>query len=232
MWSRVMMRVVVVAIIGFVLFAGWWLYDLGKVRGVLELKSLRTQYAVVEKLNRKLSKDNKGLRERVAILERSSQIDQQAAQDIKNDLGQLEVDLQAAREEVEFYRGIVAPGDVQPGLRIHRFNLKSGTAPGKYHYELVLTQLKHNDKYVTGVVDWKIAGLLLGEPGEVALAGVTSPPVKQLKFRFRYFQELAGTIILPEGFEAEEVTLSIKPGGKGKSEPVKAVFDWPMQDSG
>jgi len=232
MWSRVIIRVVVVTMLGFMLFAGWWLYDLGKVRGVVELKSLRTQYAVVEQLNKKQSKDNKELRERVAILERSSQIDQQAAQDVKDDLGQLEAELQAAREEVEFYRGIVAPGDVQPGLRIHRFNLKRSTAPGKYHYELVLTQLKHNDKYVTGIVDWKIAGLLLGEPGEVALAGVTSPPVKQLKFRFRYFQELAGTIILPEGFEAEEVTLSIKPGGKGKSEPVEAVFDWPAQDSG
>ena len=226
------MRVVVVAIIGCVLFAGWWIYDFGKVRGVLELKSLRTQYSVVEKLNKKQSRDNKVLRERVAVLERSSQIDQQAAQDVKADLGQLEMDLQAAREEVEFYRGIVAPGDVQPGLRIHRFNLKRGTASGKYHYELVLTQLKHNDKYVTGVVDWKIAGLLLGEPGEVALAGVTSPPVKQLKFRFRYFQELAGTITLPDGFEAEEVTLNIKPGGKGKKEPVTAVFDWPAQDSG
>ena len=226
------MRVVVVAIIGCVLFVGWWLYDFGKVRGVLELKSLRTQYSVVEKLNKKQSRDNKELRERVAVLERSSQIDQQAAQDVKADLGQLEMELQAAREEVEFYRGIVAPGDVQPGLRIHRFNLKRGTASGKYHYELVLTQLKHNDKYVTGVVDWKIAGLLLGEPGEVALAGVTSPSVKQLKFRFRYFQELAGTITLPDGFEAEEVTLNIKPGGKGKKEPVTAVFDWPAQDSG
>ena len=226
------MRVVVAVAIVFALYAGWWLYDLGKVRGVLELKSLRTQHSVVVKLNKKLSKDNKVLREQVAILERSSQIDQQAAQDVKADLGQLEVELQAAREEVEFYRGIVAPGDVQPGLRIHRFNLERGAVPGKYRYELVLTQLKHNDKYVTGTVDWKIAGLLLGEPGEVALAGVTNPPIEQLKFRFRYFQELAGTITLPEGFEAEEVTLSIKPGGKGKSEPVEAVFDWPAQDSG
>ncbi|MEN8206601.1 MAG: DUF6776 family protein [Pseudomonadota bacterium] len=231
MWHKVMIRVLMVAAIVFALYVGWWLYDLGKVRGVLELKSLRTQFAVVEKLHKNLSKDNKVLREQVAILERSSQIDQQAAQDVKADLGQLEMELQAAREEVEFYRGIVAPGDVQSGLRIHRFNLEGGAAPGKYHYELVLTQLKHNDKYVTGIVDWKIAGLLLGEPGEVALAGVTSPSVKQLKFRFRYFQELAGTITLPEGFEAEKVTLSIKPGGKGKSEPVKEVFDWPAQDS-
>ena len=231
MWRSMLMRVALISAIAMVLFAGWWLYDLGKVRGVIELKSMRTQYAIVEKLNTKQSKDNKVLRERVAILERSSQIDQQAAQDVKADLGQLEMELQAAREEIEFYRGIVAPGDVQSGLRVHRFTLKRGTAPGKYHYELVLTQLKHNDKYVTGVVDWKISGLLLGEPGEVALAGVTNPPVKQLKFRFRYFQELAGTITLPEGFEARNVTLTITPAGKKKQGPVEQVFDWPEVDS-
>jgi hypothetical protein len=230
MWNSLLLRISLAAAVIIAVFSCWWFYDLGKVHGVTELKSLRTQYAVLDKLHRKLSKDNKVLRERVAILERSSQIDRQAAEDVRANLGQLEVELQAAREEVEFYRGIVAPGDVQSGLRIHRFALKAGSVPQKYHYELVLTQLKRNDKYVTGVVDWQIAGLLFGERGKVALAGVTSPPVKQLKFRFRYFQELAGTITLPEGFEAEKVTITVKPGGKGKSKPVSKTFDWPTQD--
>jgi hypothetical protein len=225
-WNNLRLRIMVIAAAGTALYAGWWLYDLGKVRGVIELKSLRTQYSVQEKLTRKLTKDNKLLRERVAILERSSQIDQQAAQDVKSDLGQLEMELQAAREEIEFYRGIVAPGDVQSGLRIHRFTLESGTGAGEYHYDLVLTQLKRNDRLATGVVDWKIAGLMLGEPGELALAGVTNPAVKQLKFRFRYFQELAGTITLPYGFEPEKVILDVIPEGKGKPPSVKQTFDW------
>ena len=231
MWHSMWLRVVVLATVGIALYAGWWLYDLGKVRGVIELKSLRTQYSVQEKLTGKLTTDNKLLRERVAILERSSQIDQQAAQDVKADLGQLEMELQAAREEVEFYRGIVAPGDVQSGLRIHRFSLEGGSGAGEYHYDLVLTQLKHNDSLVTGVVDWKIAGLMLGEPGELALAGVTNPAVKHLKFRFRYFQELAGTIRLPDGFEPEKVILNVVPEGKGKPPSVKQTFDWYAPDS-
>lgn len=226
MWHNRIMRAAAVAVIGVVLFAGWWLYDLGKVRGVIELKSLRTQYSVQEKRNAKLTKDNKVLREQLAIQERSSQIDQQAAQDVKGDLGQLEMELQAAREEIEFYRGIVAPGDVQSGLRIHRFNLESGTGAGVYHYDLVLTQLKRNDLYVTGVVDLKVAGLMLGEPGELALAGITNPAAKQLKFRFRYFQELAGTITLPDGFAPEKVILEVMPEGKGKLPSVKQSFDW------
>lgn len=223
--------VVMVAGLGAALFAAWWLYDLGKLRGVDELAGLRTEHAILKKRYGKLYKDAAQLREQVAILERSSKIDHLAALDVKGDLGQMEEELQAAREEIEFYRGIVAPGDVQPGLRIHRFTLEEGTAPGEYHYDLVLTQLKRNDRYITGVVDWKISGSMLGEQGELALAGVTNPPARQLNFRFRYFQDLSGQITLPEGFEAERVILSIKAEGKGKLPPVEQAFDWPEPGS-
>ena len=217
----------IVALLGLTSYAAWWLYDLGKLRGVEALGVLRTEHAVLKKQHAKYVDDNANLREQVAILERSSQIDKQAAQEVQADLGQLQEDLQAAREEIEFYRGIISPGDVKSGLRIHQFTLEAGTVHGEYHYDLVLTQLKRNERHVSGVVDWVISGMMLGEPGELALAGVTNPAVKQLKFRFRYFQDLAGTIILPEGFEAEHVVLKVKPEGKGKPEPVEQTFDWP-----
>ena len=210
------------------LVGGWWLYDIGKLHGVSELKAVRTKNTLLEKRNEKLVDDAAGLREQVAILERSSQIDRQAAESVKAELGELEDKLQAAREEVEFYRGIVSPGDVKPGLRIHRFSLEAGTVPGEYHYDLVLTQLKRNDKVISGVVDWRIAGAMPEYQTEIGLERVTEPAVKELKFRFRYFQELAGTIRLPEGFTAKQVVLTIRVKGKGKSkmDPIVQSFDW------
>ena len=207
--------------------AGWWLHDLGKLHGSDELRLLRTQHGVLEKRHSKVLGDNKELREKVAILQRSSQIDRQAALDVKSDLATLEEELQAAREEIEFYRGIVSPGDVKPGLRIHRFQLVPGVVAGEYRYDLVLTQLKHNDRHVSGVAEWKIVGTLNGESGELALAEVTRPAVQQLKFKFRYFQDLAGTLYLPDGFEAKKVILSIMPEGKGNPPPVEQEYDWP-----
>ena len=213
---------------GFALMAtGWWLYDLGKLHGADELRYLRTRYGVLEKHHNKVLGDNKEMREQVAILQRSSQIDRQAALGVKEDLATLEEELQAAREEIEFYRGIVSPGDVKPGLRIHRFQLVDGVMAGEYRYDLVLTQLKHNDRHVSGVTEWKIVGTLNGEPGELGLADVTRPAVQQLKFKFRYFQDLAGTLHLPDGFEAKKVILSIRPGGKGNPPPVEQEYDWP-----
>jgi hypothetical protein len=221
----------IIAGLGAFLLAVWWVYDLGKLHGVTELESVRTKNAILETRKDKLVKDAAELREQVAILERSSQIDRQAADDIKSDIGLLEEELQAAREEVEFYRGIVSPGDVRPGLRIHRFTLEAGALPGEYHYDLVLTQLKRNDKFVSGVVGWRIAGALPDYQTEFGLDRVTDPAVKELKFRFRYFQDLTGTITLPENFAAEKVVLTIKPSGKGKTEPVVQEFDWPATGS-
>lgn len=219
------------AVIIVVLFVVWWVYDLGKLHGVTELESVRTRNDILDKRNASLTKDAAELREQVAILERSAQIDRQAAQDVKTELGRLEEELQAAREEIEFYRGIVSPGDVRPGLRIHRFSLEPGAAPGEYHYDLVLTQLKHNDKFVSGVVDWRIPGAMPDYQTEIGLERVTDPAVKELKFRFRYFQDLAGTITLPEGFTPAKVILTIKRSGKGKADPVVQSFDWPVADS-
>jgi len=227
MKHTVLIRLAAAAGVMLLVYAGWRLYDLGKVHGVSELRAVRAENLLLTRRNDKLASDAEQLRERVAILERSSQIDRQAAQAVKSDLGQLEEELQAAREEVEFYRGIVAPGDVNPGLHIHRFTLENGAAQGEYHYDLVLTQLKRNDRYVSGEVDWKITGRLAGEPGILTLVDVTRPATQQLKFRFRYFQDLAGAIALPAEFEADKVVLTVRPAGKGRQEPVVQQFDWP-----
>lgn len=217
-------------VISLFIYAGWQVYDLGKVRGVTELKTLRMEYDKLQRRHDKLSGEHKRLREQVAILERSSEIDRQAAQGVKDEMGQLQDELQAAREEIGFYRGIVAPGDAISGLRIHRFSVEPGLKRGEYHYDLVLTQVKRNDRKVSGVVDWTIAGLLDGDPADLALSEVTDPAVEHLKFRFRYFQNLAGTINLPPGFDAKTVVLQVKPAGKGQPDAVEQVYDWPEPD--
>lgn len=210
-----------------VLALAWWIYDLGKLHGATELESARLKNAMLDSRNEKLVEDVEALREQLAVLQRSSQIDRTAATDVRGDLEQLEEELQAAREQVEFYRGIVSPGDVKPGLRIHQFVLEPGSAAGSYHYELVLTQLKRNEKPVSGEVDWKVTGMGAEGPQVLLLADITDPPVTQQKFRFRYFQDLAGTVQLPDGFVADRVELSIWPSGKRKQEPVVQSFDWP-----
>ncbi len=205
----------------------WWLYDFGKLQGASELKSLRNEYSLLAQQNEQVVEVNSTLREQVAILERSSKIDRQATEEVQDELGALQEELHAARDEAEFYRGIVSPGNGKAGLRIHRFTLSAGSQPGDFEYDLVLTQLKKNDRYVSGRVGWKIDGRREGESEELDLAAVTEAGDTYLDFRFRYFQRLTGVISLPDGFQAGEVALSINTTGENAPEPLLQVFDWP-----
>ena len=228
MWRKYMTRFVVLSLAGVAGYGGWWLYDFGKLKGVDELGSLRTEHAKLRRHYRDLNRRYIALRERNTILESSSQIDQQAARDIQEQLASLQEELQAAREEVEFYRGIMAPGDVASGLRIHRFELTPGLQSDGYHYDLVLTQRKHNDRDVTGLVEWRIIGNNGDKTQELKLSDVTRPEVDHLDFQFRYFQHLTGIINLPGGFQAREVVLSVKVTGKNPVKPVEQSFEWPV----
>jgi hypothetical protein len=217
-------------IVGLAAMLAWWLYDFGKLNGAAELASLRDEYGLLAEQNEQVVKVNRTLREQVAILERSSQIDRQAAKEVQDELGSLQEELHAARDKIEFYRGIVSPGNGKPGLRIHRFTLGAGTRPGDFGYDLVLTQLKNNDRYVSGRVGWMISGRRDGEFEELDLAAITETGAGHLDFRFRYFQRLTGVISLPDGFQAEEVTLSVKTTGKNAPEPLLEIFDWQVAE--
>jgi hypothetical protein len=224
---KLLVQALLLVVISLTGYVGWWLYDLGKVHGVDELKTLRTAHRALETLHGKTVSDRNALRDRVAILERSSQVDSQAAQAVRDELGMLQEELQAAREEIKFYRGIVSPGEGNQGLRIHNFTLTSGLQAEEYQYDLVLTQLQRNDRYVSGEVFWKIIGKQDDAVSELGLAAVTEPGTESLGFRFRYFQHLTGVITLPEGFVAHKVELTVKANGKKAPEPIAGVFDWP-----
>jgi hypothetical protein len=224
---RLLQQLLVLVVAGIAGYGGWWLYDLGKVHGVNELKILRTTHRALETQHERVVGERNALRDRVAILERSSQVDRQAARAVRDELGLLQEDLQAAREEIRFYRGIVSPGEGKQGLRIHNFTLSPGLRAREYHYDLVLTQLQGNDRYVSGQVTWNIIGKQGEEVSELGLASVTEAGEEQLAFRFRYFQHLTGVVTLPEGFSAHRVELVVEASGKKAPGKVEAVFDWP-----
>jgi hypothetical protein len=231
MLRRLLIEIAVLLSLAVLGYAAWWLYDLGKVHGVAELELLRHEHARLEDAHEIQLNECESLRERVAILDRSSSIDRKAAQDVQDELGTLQSELQSVREEVEFYRGIVSPGDVKPGLRLHRFELVNGSHPGQFHYDLVLTQLKRNNRNVKGVVEWEILGEVDGEQKKLDLTAVTDDHVGKLDFSFRYYQHLRGVVTLPEGFRAQEVRLSVRATGKNAQGSVEQVFAWPVFES-
>jgi hypothetical protein len=220
-----------IALIGLVILlavAGWWIYQYGYQRGGESWQALSAERTALRQQIDVLSQEREGLQARMAIAERSSQIDSQASQEVKQYLANLQDKLLTMREELEFYRGIVSPGDVEPGLRIQRFRMEPADQAGQFAYDLMLTQVKRNDRLIEGVIHLNIEGTQDGTERTLPLIQITQPEIKWLTFRFRYFQHFEGKIQLPVNFSPESVEVRVLPKGKRAPSPLEQTFEWPV----
>jgi len=141
----------------------------------------------------------------------------------------LQDELLELKEELAFYRGIISPKEANRGLQIQQFTLTQGSGEHSWHYKLVLTRVLKNHGMAQGVAEILVEGVSAesGKKKQLPLGSISVPPVKQLRYKFKYFQNLEGEITLPAEFSPSRVILILKPGGKGNKTRLRKVFDWP-----
>lgn len=207
--------------------AGYLLFEQGmRHAGVVLDRFTRQQAGLQQQLQeeRSLTAD---LRQKLAIQQRSSEIDRRASQEVRNEFATLQAELQKLRKDLAFYRGIVSPADNTAGVRIQSFELQPQTTDGRYFYKLMLTQVKRNDRYVNGVIEIDVEGLQDGERKVWSFADLRADRGKELAFRFRYFQHFEGEIELPPKARPQRVTIRAKTTGKNQPPDVEKTMDWP-----
>jgi len=204
---------------------GWGVFLLGQQAAGLDNGSLRAERDQLLAQLDEAEISNRQLSKRVAVLERAEQIDRQAYGGVERSLKQVQDEILELKEEVAFYRGIVSPAETASGLGVTRFNLFGMGEAGVYRFKLVLTQLRTNNRLVKGHARIAIDGVLHGKQTRLSLKEVSGGTLDRLKLRFRYFQNLEGDIVLPEGFLPSRVIIDVMPAGKGW-QPFKKSFDW------
>ncbi len=214
-------------VIGLLLVAFYLVFDWGKLHASDELVDLRAERKAQSRTIDKQEKRILQLAGQVAVLQRSSEIDRRASQEVRNEFSVLHEELQELRKELTFYRAIMAPGDVSPGLRVRKFEVKPGAQDGNFTVAVTLTQVKRNDRYVTGVVELEVEGLENEKPKVLVFNQVGLGDNETLSYKFRYFQRLQGQIWLPADFQPLRVKILVRPKGKGQPEGVEEVVDWP-----
>lgn len=167
------------------------------------------------------------LREEKAIQQRSTQIEREAYKRLEGTVNELRAQLSEQEEELTFYRGIISPKNANAGLRIDDFELGEGAQPNSYHYKLVLTQVLNNSVAVSGTVDIRLEGTVEGKEKLVDIKEISVGDTPSLKFRFKYFQNLEGDIVLPEGFIPGKIIVKVIPRGS-KHKRLEKSIDWPQ----
>lgn len=191
------------------------------------------RFSSAEATNEVLAQDVDTLREQfrkarqnLINLERGRAIDERAMREARNTIAGLETRISELEADLTFYRNIMAPSETNKGLQVDSFALMPARGDSTYRFKMVLTQIGNNNSFIGGQVAVNVIGMLSGEKEIIALRDL-SEEIEDLgiRFRFRYFQDVEGVLVLPDGFEPLEIQVVAQAQGSNASK-AERTFDW------
>lgn len=204
---------------------GYALYDFGRYRGGYDEEKANQMIDLLKEEIRLLSEQNQALVDQNAMLDRSSRIDRNAHDDVKAALNVAQQQSLELREELAFFRSLVSPSEMEPGLHIQDFNVESDAEPYSFNYKLVLTQVRKNNREAVGRVLLRFSGLVNGKSVIYSLSDIADVNTEDLNFKFKYFQSFEGNLRFPKRFEPKSVSITVKPEGE-RLKSVKKALQW------
>lgn len=197
-------------------------YQWGQAQSKDQVKTLQARLEQFVKTESDLRDANKRLSAALAQAERQLQIDKTAYQELRGMLETSNNQIMDLRKEIKFYRSIISPEDGKSGVRIQDFaaSLQAGR---EVRYKLVLIQALQHSKEFNGTAGFTLKGVEQGKTKLIELAGQGGGPVA---VKFKYFQNISGKLVPPEGFEPQEIKVSIS-ADKRRSPVVEQWYPWP-----
>lgn len=190
----------------------------------------------LEKMDRANAVEIAELRSRLIDANLARSVESQAARELRDDIRILRDEVAGLQEEVTFYKSIMAPDSIERGLQIAEFQLVPGEAVNEFTYHLLLTQVEARRDWIQGTVTLDVVGRRTPDPSRkdvelvLSLTEIGQTDTYPLSFRFRYFQDLTGSMALPDGFLPEAVVVTARKRG-ARSEQLQRKFAWAMGEA-
>jgi hypothetical protein len=166
--------------------------------------------------------DADALKLRIAVLERSEQVAKAALVDLQGTLRDREEEIAGVRADLAFYGRLVG-GAKREGLAVHALSLKPVTGSRAWNFSATLTQNFKRGPETQGKLTLSVSGVVDGKLETLEWKDLTQKSDSAgIDYSFKYFQQINGTIMLPEGFEPNRVRASVDgEGGHSNQE-----FSW------
>lgn len=164
-------------------------------------------------------------RQELIRLKRDREVDAHSIREAQSTIRKLEEQLKEHKSQITFYKSIMAPDDIDTGLQVFRLDLDPTRDDNRWRYNLVLSQIGDNNRFVSGHVNVELVGYLDGERKTLSLDEISDSRKKSdIEFRFRYFQSVDGDMTIPEGFRPDSIQVTaVADRGNQRSE---RVFRW------
>ena len=163
------------------------------------------------------------LEQRVTTLARSDQISREANRELQDALAEREEQVSALRAEVAFYERFVGSTAERRGLTVHELQLRPGEGQ-VWHFSATLAQNLERGQPSEGGLTLVVEGSRNGRYEELGWSDLRQrEEAAPLEYSFRYFQQVQGDIMLPEGFTPVRVTVRAAPV---RGSAVEQSFPW------
>lgn len=219
-FTRAFVALLLIALTGAV---GYWV---GVSEGTLVSEAAETELAKVSQAYQEKSDRLDEATLRIATLERGTDVDRQATEDTRQLVMRLQDQVASLEEEVALYKGIMSPALSVGGLTIQDFTITPTSNSLRSRFKLMLTQVGDNKNFIQGFAGVTIIGEQDGKKTALLLNDVSEQVANtDIKFRYRYFQDVTGEIVLPEGFTPEQIYVVAQTSGSGSTR-VERYFNW------
>ena len=168
------------------------------------------------------SLDTSALKMRIAVLERSEQVAKAALVELQQTLRDREEEIAGVRADLAFYGRLVG-GAKREGLAVNSLSLKPVPDSRAWNFSATLTQNFKRGPETRGKLTLTVSGIRNGALETLDWKDLGQKPDNAgIEYAFKYFQQVEGTIMLPEGFEPNRVRASAD-GDSGHSDQ---EFSW------
>ncbi|MDG1925107.1 MAG: hypothetical protein P8I59_07660 [Pseudomonadales bacterium] len=146
---------------------------------------------------------------RLAELTLGESVSELAATDLQAVVVQQQGKIARLESEAIYYRNLMSPGAGDREVFIHRVDLLPSVDNRYLNYEILLTHADPDGAHTVGRIGITLAGVVENRQTliDAGASGLIEP--EALEYDFRYFQNFAGQLRLPEGFQPATLLLEV-----------------------
>ena len=223
------LRIILVATFIIAVALAYWLG--GRISDT-EAARLNNENIRLESSNKSIAAEKEKLVQRVAVLERTSQVDKESIKNIRGLIRELEGEKAALTKDLAFFKSILAPENSGKGVRIHELELLPGDAENRFLVKLVISQVARDNPFLKGTMTVDIEGLSEGKKKTLSLLDLAGLEKKQ-SLGFRYFQSFPEQedymeLDIPDGFVPQKIKVSIKVK-RGAVKSIVKTYGWDQE---
>ncbi|ROR98797.1 hypothetical protein EDC56_3032 [Sinobacterium caligoides] len=151
-------------------------------------------------------------------------------QQVREEIVANESKIRELQQDVAFYRSAIDPGD-ESGLAVYSLDIVATEQPDRFHYRLTLIQRVARHKVLRGGLQVYVVGTQNGQVKEFPLKALSeSVDSEEIELRFKYFQNIVGEMMLPQGFAPKELRVIAKSRGR-VAQVTNQAYPWRVEES-